>query len=106
MLNRLSVSTSSRRCGILTAAAVEQGLQRGPLSLCENAGNLAPLARTPTKSEWWRQPVASTGVGDQPGRSLPPRLPESRWEQPKPAPYRASRPAALSRRLWTGRLAS
>jgi len=50
MLNRLSVSTSSRRCGFLTALLLQQGLQRGAGSLWRNR-NSAPLARTPTKSE-------------------------------------------------------
>jgi len=73
------VSTECRRCGILTALLLQQGLQRAALSLWAKTPQPgARLARNPTKSEWWiSAAVGQHHCGDQPGAITCARLPEA-----------------------------
>jgi len=94
MLNRAFFFCEQR----VAAAADPHGaaVAAGPPArrvVCGQTPQPGALAPPPTKSEWWNQPSASTRLWRQPGRSLPPIGPESRWGTAKPLrPSQAASP--------------
>jgi len=108
MLNRLSVGARvSRPAADLTPAAVAAGPPARAVVVGETAATWRRLAPVPTKSEWWNQPVGSTGLWrSRQGINCRQKLglKAAGDSKTRSTPDRAQAASRSSRAAWTGRL--